>query len=134
MNFLSYLNEKISNVPGLSSEFRGETLRITAINGGFPISVDAGNDEWTVYFGDSSYHEHLRDEEELKRCLNWAFSEKLRLRTFWRGDRVQKVKLEYFDRGQWWVVGTTGLFFFAFWRPTREHIEIGPQIDHSEII
>lgn len=133
MSLLEFLHNKIANIPQLSSELKEGGLRIQPNHQGFPITIEEDDNQWTVCFGESGYHEHFFDEGDVKRCVAWACSEKVRLRTIWRGNVASKTMLESLENEEWVVVGTTGLLFFPFWRPIREEITLGSNVDTIEI-
>ncbi|HEY0627686.1 MAG TPA: hypothetical protein VGD10_13290 [Allosphingosinicella sp.] len=118
------LREKIGSYPELRFEEGVEDgqrwLRIEATDeGGFPITLSDEVDEWTVYYGDGGGHLHFDEGQEALEYVAFGLSEECRLVETWRGDLLQKSKLERWDGEKWRALSVYGVFRWPFWRTKR---------------
>ena len=108
------------NHPQLRFELRdrdGERwLRIEAPNpGGFDVTLLDDLDEWTVYYGAGGHCHFERAEDALENVV-FALSEDCRLVETWRGQFLQKSKLQVWTGSRWRMASVYGVLFFPFWR------------------
>lgn len=129
MDALDRLESKLTSHPELQWQRESGRICIEAPRlGGFAVELHFSGDEWTVYLGLGTWHEHFLDEEEALNFVAWCYSGEARLREIRRGSVLTKSVLEARNGETWERVSEVGYLSFAFWRQKSEIVRQNPNL------